>query len=80
MDHIVVDDSFTRQLPGAEAPMVVFDATGKRLGYFTPEINPALYQGVNSSVSDDELLRRERAGGGRSLQEILNDFHKNPGQ
>jgi hypothetical protein len=76
MDHIVVDDSFTRQLPGAEVPVVVCDATGKRLGYFTPEIDATLYRGVEPSVSDEELSRRECAGGGRSVREIINDLNK----
>jgi hypothetical protein len=74
MDHIVVDDSFTKQLPGAIVPCIVFDSGGKRLGYFTPEIDPALYRGIESSVGDEELKRRELAGGGRTLSEILSDL------
>jgi hypothetical protein len=76
MDHIVVDDSFTKQLPGAIVPLIVFDSAGKRIGYFTPEVDPALYVGATSSVSDEELQRRERSGGGRTLAEILSDLDK----
>jgi len=76
MDRIVVDDAFTNQLPNAIVPCVVFDSAGKRLGYFTPECDPAWYQGLDPSVSDEELDRRERGGGGRSLAEILTDLSK----
>ena len=76
MDQIVVDDSFTRQLLGANVPCIVLDSAGKRLGYFTPEVDPALYHGIEPSVSNEELNRRERAGGGRALSEILNDLDK----
>jgi hypothetical protein len=78
MDRIVVDKAFTSQLPGALAPCVVFDSAGKRLGYFTPEVDPAWYEGLEPSVSDDELDRREQAGGGRTLAEILADLTKGP--
>jgi hypothetical protein len=76
MDHIVVDDSFTKQLPGATVPCIVFDSAGKRLGYFTPEVAATSYLGVEPSVSDEELNRREQAGGGRTLREILKDLDK----
>jgi hypothetical protein len=74
MDSIVVDDTFTNQLPEAMAPCVVFDATGKRLGYFTPEVDPSWYRSLEPSVSDAELTRRERAGGGRPLADIIADL------
>jgi hypothetical protein len=54
----------------------VLDSTGRRLGYFTPDINPAWYQGVEPAVSEEELARRERVGGGRSLKEIMADLQR----
>jgi hypothetical protein len=76
MDQIIVDNSFTRQMPAALEPCLVFDSTGKRLGCFIPEVDPSIYQGMNASVSDDELDRRERAGGGRTLDEVVNGLRK----
>lgn len=76
MDRIIVDEAFTNQMPDALAPCLVFDSAGKRLGCFTPEVEPAWYQGVEPSVSDEELARRELAGGGRHLSEILADLRK----
>jgi hypothetical protein len=78
MDQIIVDESFTRQLPAALGPCLVFDSTGNRLGCFTPEVDPRLYQDVGPSVSNEELERRESAGGGRTLAEILGDLRQRP--
>jgi hypothetical protein len=72
MDQIIVDESFARQL--GIAPCVVVDSAGKRLGCFIPEVDPSIYQGMNASVSDDELHRRERAGGGRTLEGVVDDL------
>jgi hypothetical protein len=74
MDQIIVDESFSRQL--GETPSIVIDTAGKRLGCFVPDADPALYKTVGPSVTDDELSRRERAGGGRQLPEILDDLRK----
>ena len=74
MDRIIVDESFTSQLPGALAPCLVIDTAGNRIGCFTPNVDPALYQRLEPSVSEEELGRREQQGGGRSLREILNDL------
>ena len=78
MDQIIVDDSFTRQLPAALGPCLVLDSAGKRLGCFTPEVDARLYQGVGPSASNEELDRRERAGGGRALVDILSDLQQRP--
>jgi hypothetical protein len=77
MDQIIVDDSFTRQLPAALGPCLVLDSTGNRLGCFTPDVAQR-YQGLGASVSDEELDRRERAGGGRALADILRDLTQKP--
>jgi hypothetical protein len=76
MTRIIVDDSFTNQLPEANTPCIVLNAAGKKLGYFTPDLDPASYQGLDPTVSDDELARREQAGGGRALSEILSDLQQ----
>jgi hypothetical protein len=76
MDRIIVDESFTSQLPNVEAPCLVFDSTGKKIGCFTPEVAASLYEAAGPTVSEEELARRERVGGGRSLAEILNDVQQ----
>jgi hypothetical protein len=74
MDRIIVDESFTNQMSDGTAPCLVFDSTGKRIGCFTPEVSATSYRDARPAVSEEELDRRERAGGGRSLREILNDL------
>jgi hypothetical protein len=78
MDQIFVDDSFTSQLPAAQGPCLVFDSKGKPLGCFTPTVDASLYRGIVPSVSKEELDRREKAGGGRSLASILSDLQRRP--
>ena len=74
MDQIIVDESFARQL--GISPCIVVDSAGKRLGCFIPEVDQSIYQGISASVSDDELDRREREGGGRTLGDVVNDLRK----
>ena len=76
MNEIVADQSLTNQLRGLSGPCVVVDAAGTKLGLFCPEIDRSLYEGVEPSVGEEELARREHAGGGRSLVEILADLNK----
>lgn len=76
MDQIFVDDSFTRQLPTAQVPCLVFDSQGNPLGCFTPTVDGSLYRGIEPSVSKQELNRREQAGGGRSLANIISDLQQ----
>jgi hypothetical protein len=78
MDQIIVDDSFSRQLPTAQGPCLVFDSRGKPLGCFTPAVDASLNQGIGPTVSNEELDRREKAGGGRSLANILGDLQQRP--
>jgi hypothetical protein len=76
MNEIVADQSLTNQLRGLSGPCFVVDSAGTKLGLFCPEIDRSLYEGVEPSVSEEELSRRERAGGGRSLAEIIADLNK----
>jgi hypothetical protein len=78
MNQIIADQSMTRQLGGLVEPCVIVDTTGHKLGLFCPEVDRSLYESVEPSVSSEELARRERAGGGRSLSEILADLGKGP--
>ena len=50
--------------------------SGKVLGHFVPAIAPSEYAGVEPPVSEEELDRREREGGGRPLAAILADLEK----
>jgi hypothetical protein len=39
-------------------------------------VDASLYRGIEPSVSKEELDRREKAGGGRSLANILSDLQQ----
>ena len=45
-------------------------------GYFQPVVDPSLYEGVDSLVSQEELNRRSKKGGGRPIAEILADLEE----
>jgi len=77
--QIVVDQSWTTQLQNVIEVCYIVNPTGKRLGMFCPEVDPGLYEGLEPSWSEEELTRREQAGGGRSLRAILADLEKRAG-
>jgi hypothetical protein len=74
MTSIVIDESLTKQLRDVHEPCVLLDSAGNKLGFFRPEIDRSLYEGLEPSVSDEELDRRSREGGGRTLAEIMADL------
>jgi hypothetical protein len=78
MDRVTLDSSLSVQLSGASHPVPLYDPGGRTLGLFVP--NKTLYANVKSPCSDEELERRERRGGGRSLAEMLADFELNYGR
>jgi hypothetical protein len=52
------------------------DDSGRVLGHFFPILDPAIYRSQEPQISEDEMTRRERAGGGRSLAAIMADLEK----
>jgi uncharacterized protein (DUF433 family) len=46
------------------------------LGQFTSAIDPAKRQAMEPDISEEELERRFRQGGGRALKDILEDLEK----
>ncbi len=76
MVRITVDDILRAKLHNFDSPVELCDESGRVLGYFTPAVDQAAYQRVESPTSEQELRRRSQQGGGRSLPEILEDLHK----
>lgn len=74
MTQLTIDQALGQRLLSAEGPVELHDETGKLVGYFSPAVDPELYQGVDSPLSEEELRRREQSGGGRTLAEILRDL------
>jgi hypothetical protein len=73
MTKIVVDAAMRSKLRDLAEEMQFTDEAGRVLGNFTPWPTGAQRE---PQISEEELDRRERAGGGRSLKEILADLEK----
>ena len=74
MSIIIVHDSLERRLAAADGPIELCAEDGQVLGYFSPAKTKRLK--LQPPASDDELIRRFEAGGGRPLAEILRDLEK----
>ena len=73
MTKVVVDRATSRKLIDMRQPIELCDDAGNVLGHFIPVLL-ASECGIGPEVEEDELDRRERAGGGRPLSEILADL------
>lgn len=74
MTTITILDVILSQIQPGEQAVEVCDATGRVVGYFAPVATTEDYRRATPPVSNDELDRRSKAGGGRSLTEILGDL------
>ena len=72
MTRIVVDPATQSQLANARKTLEICDNRGHVLGHFIPILDSRM----EPQVSEEELDRRERAGGGRPLADILADLEK----
>jgi hypothetical protein len=73
MPQIIVDETLHQKLLQILQPVELVDAGGQVLGRFVPETSR--YH-LDPNISDEELGRREEAGGGRSLGEIISDLER----
>jgi hypothetical protein len=74
MHTIIIDPTVQPMFGSTPEQMKICDLNGRLLGYFLPTVEVSQYRGVESPNSAEELRRRDAAGGGRSLQEILADL------
>jgi hypothetical protein len=73
VDRIVLEAALAKQLAHIYRPTELVDASGQVLGHFLP---PYTEEDLDPGVSDEELQRREQAGGGRPLADILADLRR----
>jgi len=75
MTRITVDQPLLERLGFLSERVELCDAAGRTLAYVTPvePIDPALRV---PQVSDEELDRRGKEGGGRTLAEIFADLER----
>ena len=76
MNKVVVDETLRSKLDNFRSRLEFCDEAGHVWGYLTPAVAPALYQGVESPTSPEELQRRSEEGGGRPLAGILQDLEQ----
>jgi len=74
MTTITIPEAILSQIKPGERAVEVHDAAGRTIGYFAPLATREDYRDTQPAVSDDELDRRSRAGGGRPLTDILRDL------
>jgi hypothetical protein len=71
MSKVVVDEAIKDKLRNfAEAELL--DESGQMVGHFLSEelYRRLIYDWANAQITDEELERRRRAPGGRTLEEI----------
>jgi hypothetical protein len=76
MTRVIVDEALRKKLHDLKETLELCDDAGHVLGRVTPVFDPALYEGLEPDISDEEIERRMREGGGRTLAEILADLEK----
>ena len=69
MSRITLDRDTLAKLMAANGPVEVCDPSGVVVGRFAPT-------GKEPRIGEEELARREAAGGGRPLAEIMADLRK----
>jgi hypothetical protein len=73
MSRVTLDRDTLARLMAENGPVEVCDPSGRVVGQFAPHGGG---QAKEPRVSEEELARREAAGGGRSLAEIMADLRK----
>ena len=76
MTRLILDQATLETLNGLKQAAELCDESGRTIGYFRPAVDRSLYDRVQSPISEEELQRRERELGGRTLAEILADLEK----
>ena len=74
MNRIILDRDVLNKFGDLKEGAELCDDAGRVVGFFTPAGDRPSYEGVESPLSREELHRRARQGGGRTLGEILADL------
>lgn len=76
MNRVIVDPTTRNKLANARQKVELCDDSGHVFGHFLPLEQPTANTGREPRISDEEIERRLRCGGGRTLAEILADLEK----
>jgi hypothetical protein len=72
MIRIVVDDKTSEALRRSGEIVLICDSTGQILGQVIRD--DSIPDDLDPRITEEELDRREKAGGGRPLRDILRDL------
>jgi hypothetical protein len=76
MVKVIVDEVLRSKLHNLTQALELCDESGRVLGRFSPILDLSPYEGLEPQISEAELHRREREGGGRTLAEIMANLEK----
>jgi len=76
MSVVILEQSVVEQLRAIQVGVEVRDRHGNLIGFFLPAIVRDEVDQFECPVDEEELIRRAHQGGGRRLQEILDDLRK----
>lgn len=76
MSRLLIDAMLPTKLKSLSEPVELVDDSGRVVGTYLPQIDPKQWTDLEPKVSDDELDRRAKKGGGRSLADILRDLEQ----
>jgi len=68
---LTVDEATRAKLLQAARPVELCDEAGRSLGRFIPRLDPALYEGLEPDISDEEIERRKREDRRYTTAEVL---------
>ena len=73
MTKVTLDPRTRAQFHDLKETLQFVDESGRLLGLFTPNVDPAL---LEPQIGAEEIQRRPEQGGGRALEDILRDLEK----
>lgn len=76
MTTVTLDDNVVSRLEANRDVVTIASYSGRIIGVFIPSEPPPSAEERNPGISVEELDRREKAGGGRTLEEIMADWNR----
>jgi hypothetical protein len=74
MGKVIVDSAVELKFRNAAQTVEICSSSGQLLGHFVPAGSSSHSSGVEPKITEEEMARREQAGGGRSLTDILTNL------
>jgi hypothetical protein len=76
MTRLILDPVIQSRLGDGKHILEVCDHSGRILGHFLPVLSTSQESATEPQITDEEIQRRLREGGGRPLTDILADLEK----